>query len=321
MSASGIRRVAFLIGLYMASLLVIAAPAQAQLPTVPAVDLSCTPAALEVDVYPGASRVAVANCELSNPTQYVERVQVQVQAEGIAASGTGIYTVGALDSTNVQITVRGDNRMAEQTRNLDVIASVIEANGAPPPNVAEARFSGLIVIRQFSRLQVESVEPFLQLPPKVDHYFVYKVYNQGNAVDKFQVGVTDSNREMLEEAGFQISMSMPSVEINSMDAPQQVRVQVRTPKNQGWTDQYFTIQFVAESEFSCRHEIAGCNDETAMTTIYVRGIYLPGFEMVPSLTMVALAAAFAGRRITPAMPEDEATGTRMERDTAAPLEA
>ena len=46
MSASGIRRVAFLIGLYMASLLVIAAPAQAQLPTVPAVDLSCTPAAL-----------------------------------------------------------------------------------------------------------------------------------------------------------------------------------------------------------------------------------------------------------------------------------
>ena len=172
--------------------------------------------------------------------------------------------------------------------------------------MAEARFSGLIVIRQFSRLQVESVEPFLQLPPKVDHYFVYKVYNQGNAVDKFQVGVTDSNREMLEEAGFQISMSMPSVEINSMDAPQQVRVQVRTPKNQGWTDQYFTIQFVAESEFSCRHEIAGRNDETAMTTVYVRGIYLPGFEMVPSLTMVALAAAFAGRRITPAMPEDEA---------------
>ena len=58
-----------------------------------------------------------------------------------------------------------------------------------------------------------------------------------------------------------------------------------------------------------------------MTTVYVRGIYLPGFEMVPSLTMVALAAAFAGRRITPAMPEDEAAGALVERDTAAPLEA
>jgi hypothetical protein len=33
-----------------------------------------------------------------------------------------------------------------------------------------------------------------------------------------------------------------------------------------------------------------------MITIYVRGIYLPGFELMPSLSMIALGAAFAARR-------------------------
>ena len=33
-----------------------------------------------------------------------------------------------------------------------------------------------------------------------------------------------------------------------------------------------------------------------MVTLYVRGIYLPGFELMPSLAMVALGAAFAANR-------------------------
>ena len=33
-----------------------------------------------------------------------------------------------------------------------------------------------------------------------------------------------------------------------------------------------------------------------MITIYVRGVYLPGFEVVPGISMIALAAAVAGRR-------------------------
>ena len=33
-----------------------------------------------------------------------------------------------------------------------------------------------------------------------------------------------------------------------------------------------------------------------MITVYVRGVYLPGFEVVPSLAMIALAGAAIGRR-------------------------
>jgi hypothetical protein len=42
-----------------------------------------------------------------------------------------------------------------------------------------------------------------------------------------------------------------------------------------------------------------------MITIYVRGVYLPGFEIIPALSMVALAAAVAGRRFLGTEDEEE----------------
>ncbi len=34
-----------------------------------------------------------------------------------------------------------------------------------------------------------------------------------------------------------------------------------------------------------------------MITVYVRGVYLPGFEIIPTLSMLALAAAVTYRRL------------------------
>jgi hypothetical protein len=100
----------------------------------------------------------------------------------------------------------------------------------------------------------------------------------------------------LEDEGFQISIPLVSVEIESMGAPTKVRILVRTPKNQGWTDEYHTLAFAAISDFSCRYELSGCNYEEQMITIYVRGVYLPGLELIPSLAMLGMAAAVIARR-------------------------
>ena len=78
---------------------------------------------------------------------------------------------------------------------------------------------------------------------------------------------------------------------------------IRTPKTQGWSDAYHVLDFYAESEFACNN--GGCIRETQMITIYVRGVYLPGFEVVPALSMVVLAAAVAGRRLTESRDEEE----------------
>ena len=45
--------------------------------------------------------------------------------------------------------------------------------------------------------------------------------------------------------------------------------------------------------------------ESQIITIYVRGVYLPGFEIIPTLSMVALAAAVMGRRYLNTDEEEE----------------
>lgn len=298
-SMKALQRSLFLLAIYMASILVVATPAAAQV-SVPAVDLQCLSpnpsGAIDVPVYPGAALTGFANCKVVNPNAYAERIQIQVSADGLVVAAPGTISLGPGAESEFQVTVRADQRMTMSGRNLMVTATVVEANGAPPPNIAESQVQMIINILQFSRLQVEAEEPFLQLPPKTDHNFEFKVYNQGNWADKFAVGVTDESRDKLEENGFQISIPLVAVEIEGMAAPTKVRVLVRTPKNQGWTDEYFTLEFEAISEFSCRYETSGCNSMAQMVTIYVRGVYLPGFELIPSLAMLGMAAAVIARR-------------------------
>ena len=307
-SMKALRRSLFLLALYMASILVIATPAAAQV-SVPAVNLECLSpnpsGAVDVPVYPGATLTGFANCKVTNPNVYAERIQIQVDAEGLVVAAPGTISLGPGGESEFQATVRADQRMTMSGRNLRVTATVVEANGVPPATLAESQTSMIINILQFSRLQVEATEPFLQLSPKTDHNFEFKVYNQGNWADKFKVGVTDDSRDKLEESGFQISIPLVSVEIDGMAAPMKVRVLVRTPKNQGWTDEYHTLEFEAISDFSCRYETSGCNSQSQMVTIYVLGVYLPGFELIPSLAMLGMAAAVIARRNMDDDEEDE----------------
>jgi hypothetical protein len=151
----------------------------------------------------------------------------------------------------------------------------------------------MAIIRQFSRLRVASEVAFLQLRPKVDYNLIFDVYNDGNAMDRFNIEV--QNYDELNDEGFQLSIPLVSVEIESMAPPEKIRVQMRTPKNQGWTDKYFSLQFKATSEYSVRTEGIP-NYQIQTMTVYIRGVYLPGFEFIGTMMMTALAAAaFAGR--------------------------
>jgi hypothetical protein len=295
---NGIQRSVFLVCLYFGSIMLTAVPVAAQ--GAPAVNLSCTSpyasGTIEVQVYPGAALSGYAECSVSNPNAYIERIDVRVDADGLVVAAPGVITLGSNGESNFQVVVRADQRMPMSSRNLRITATVTDANGVPVTTPAESSTNMIIGIQQYSRLQVEADVPFLQLQPKTDHNFMFKVSNQGNQVDKFKVGVTDETMAKLESADFQISMPVVSTEINAQDQPVNVRVMVRTPKNQGWSDEYHTLEFFAESVFSCTYELTGCNRMSQPITIYVRGVYLPGFELIPSLSMVALAAAAIARR-------------------------
>ncbi len=290
---SAYKRVIALLSIYLCSLLLVAVPASAQISGA-AVSMTCAPGQIQVEVKPGATLTGYTTCTVTNPTTYVEKVNIQVTSDGLATAAPGDLYVGAGQEVDFQVVVRANPYMQMQSRQLTVSADVQELNNLPPPNPASSSVNALINIMQFSIVQVEAVEPFVQLMPKTDKNFQFKVYNFGNQIDRMKIGVTQNTRDSLEEAGFTVNLPQTVVTIEPNTAPETARIMVRTPKNQGWSDAYHVLEFYAESEFACQN--SGCNTESQMITVYVRGVYLPGFEVVPSLSMIALAGAAIGRR-------------------------
>lgn len=281
--------------LYMFSMLAVAVPAAAQNPTpTAAVSVTCAPISINVEVKPGSTYSGFTTCTATNPTAYQEKISILVTSDNLATASPGDMYIGQDSSVDFQVSVRAIPYMEMTSRTLTVSATVQEINSLPPINSASSTNNMIVNIMQYSLVQVEAIEPFVQLMPKTDKNFEFKVYNLGNQKDFMKVGITESYRQDLEEAGFTINLPQVKVQIDATPTPTNVRVQARTPKTQGWSDAYHVMDFYAESEFACNN--GGCIRESQMITIYVRGIYLPGFELVPAVSMIALAAAVAGRR-------------------------
>ena len=255
----------------------------------PDIGIICSPSDIPIDVAPGDPRTGTTYCTLTNPTAYSEVVNIQVTAGGLAIAAPGSATVGPGDEQTFEVTLRGDQRMAEGQRTVSITARVDSANGVPVGTSSPKTVNVMVVIKQFSRLRVEAEEPFKQLRPKVDYVFVFKVYNDGNAYDRFNIDI--QNRVGLEDEDFQISLPQVSTEIDAQAPPDSVRVMLRTPKKQGWSDKYHQLQFKATSDYSVRTEGVP-NYQVQMITMYIRGVYLPGFEvtlMVAGLVVAAIA--------------------------------
>ncbi len=298
-AARSVRPALMMLAVYFLSTWAGVAAVQAQTGPVPDVSLSCDqPQA--VDVEPGATRSTIINCRVENPTVHQEKVRITIQAGILAVSGPASLTVGSGAEVAFQVSVRAELRAPEGQHQVSISAEVTMANGIPVTSDPTS-YNIMVIIRQFSRLRVASEVAFLQLRPKVDYMLVFDVYNDGNAMDRFNIEI--QNYDELNDEGFQLSIPLVSVEIESMAPAEKIRVQMRTPKNQGWTDKYFSLQFKATSEYSVRTEGIP-NYQVQTMTIYIRGVYLPGFELIGTAMMTALAAAaFAGR--TPRYSDDE----------------
>ncbi|MDG1533650.1 MAG: hypothetical protein P8Q35_04345 [Candidatus Thalassarchaeaceae archaeon] len=290
-AARSVRPALMMLAVYFLSTWAGVAAVQAQTGPVPDVSLSCDQPQ-PIDVYPGATRSSIINCRVENPTVHQEKVRITIQAGVLAVSGPASLTVGSGSEVAFQVSIRAELRAPEGQHQVSISAEVTMANGIPVTSDPTS-YNIMAIIRQFSRLRVASEVAFLQLRPKVDYNLIFDVYNDGNAMDRFNIEV--QNYDELNDEGFQLSIPLVSVEIESMAPPEKIRVQMRTPKNQGWTDKYFSLQFKATSEYSVRTEGIP-NYQIQTMTVYIRGVYLPGFELIGTMMMTALAAAaFAGR--------------------------
>ena len=312
-SMGAVRRSLAILFVLIGSAVLASVPATAQTSPNPDVNVTCDPVTIAIKVYPGASRSAQTYCEMDNPTSYTEVVKIQVIADiAYAAPGALTINAGAQDEP-FSVAVRGELRMVEGSRQLKILYSVESANGIANPNPVTKEVNMIILVEQFSLLRVEAALPFIQLRPKTDYIFEYRVFNDGNARDKFNLDIT--NQAQLEGKDFQVVLPQISTEVDSQQYAK-VRVQVRTPKKQGWTDEFFTLTLQAESDFSSTE----VNQQQSIT-IYVRGVFVPGFVALEPLAMVALAAAVlvGKRRFAQESDDEDAGATAPHALSIAPL--
>ena len=85
-------------------------------------------------------------CTVTNPNTYSERIQIQVSADGVLVSAPGIIDLGPNSEESFNVTAVIDQRMSPRIITLTVTATVVEANGGPPPNIANTKFRGDIYI-------------------------------------------------------------------------------------------------------------------------------------------------------------------------------
>lgn len=243
----------------------------------PAVDLQCLSpnpsGAIDVPVYPGSTLTGFANCKVTNPNTYAERIQIQADADGLAVAVPGTISLGPGSESEFQVTVRADQGMTMTGRNLVVTATVVEANGVPPITVAESQVNMIIQILQFSRLQVDAVTPYVEMDAGSEITLEFKVYNQGNWADTFSISYENSDNT----PGLEISSEFTKIDIESTAEPKKVKLFVVAPdKLSNWeigSDGekfiYASVEFTAVSDFSCRYETTGCNAMSQMITIKI----------------------------------------------------
>ena len=238
---------------------------------VPAVELSCSApypsGGIDIEVLPGSALTGYADCTVSNPTLNQEKIQIQASADGLVTAAPGSITLGANSESDFQVTVRADSRMSMQSRQLVVTATVTEANGVPPPNIAESQVTLIVNILQFAEFSLELEEAFVMVETGKDSSLELKIYNTGNWVDRFLISM---ETESLENVDLALSASVVEIE---RGVPNRVRMELRAPTDgSDWpinSDGLHTMEIefdiTVKSDFSCR--TSGCMSETVTQKI------------------------------------------------------
>ena len=87
---------------------------------------------------------ANVSCTASNPNSYVERIQIEVDADGLVVQTNGTITLAPNGHESFNITISANPNMNPHNYTFSVTAKVVEANGAPPPNIAEDYVEGFV---------------------------------------------------------------------------------------------------------------------------------------------------------------------------------
>lgn len=252
--------------LLLSSSLVYNVEAQSVLPDI---EIECG-LEVHIPVYKGSTQSGFVMCVLSNPTMWQEDVEITVQSGVLSSAAPGSILIGAGAEMDFQVMLIAEVGMMVQTVPIEVEAVVTEINdqdaSALPEGSDSASFNAHIM--EYGSPTIELIDSEITVTAGSDFEMSVIYGNRGNGLfDKIHIGVSDFSRDVLDDIGFTISAPVQAIEIESGDT-KVIVFKLRAPKGVN-DEEYFTIEFYGESDFSCRYELSGCNRVYMMSTIRV----------------------------------------------------
>ncbi len=260
------------------TLLMFTPAAEAQ--AVVAYSISFTDGQVNLDVRPGASGVGCTEMVVSNEGQAAIDVDVSISGGGVTISpGAVSVTLGSGGSITVPICALALTQSSYKNVQVTALASGRESNTQLNSVNKNAGFA--VIIEQYARLSVQAAQPFQRVGPGKEFFLTFTAVNNGNYQDTIAVEVL--NLKDLEDSGFVVALAAQQYLIDAQ-GEQPVQVSVSTPRGTviGWSNEYHTIIMQVATTLQGETEA-----RSVTATLWVRGVFLPGFD--PLFTIFALA--------------------------------
>ena len=260
------------------TLLMFTPAAEAQ--AVVAYSISFTDGQVNLDVRPGASGVGCTEMLVSNEGQAAIDVDVSISGGGVTISpGAVSVTLGSGGSITVPVCALALTQSSYKNVQVTALASGRESNTQLNSVNKNAGFA--VIIEQYARLSVQAAQPFQRIGPGKEFFLTFIAVNNGNYQDTIAVEVL--NLKDLEDAGFVIALAAQQYLIDAQ-GEQPVQVSISTPRGTviGWSNEYHTIIMQVATTLQGETEA-----RSVTATLWVRGVFLPGFD--PLFTIFALA--------------------------------
>ena len=245
-----------------------------------AYSISFTDGQVNLDVRPGASGVGCTEMLVSNEGQAAIDVDVSISGGGVTISpGAVSVTLGSGGSITVPVCALALTQSSYKNVQVTALASGRESNTQLNSVNKNAGFA--VIIEQYARLSVQAAQPFQRIGPGKEFFLTFIAVNNGNYQDTIAVEVL--NLKDLEESGFVIALAAQQYLIDAQ-GEQPVQVSVSTPRGTviGWSNEYHTIIMQVATTLQGETEA-----RSVTATLWVRGVFLPGFD--PLFTIFALA--------------------------------
>jgi hypothetical protein len=245
-----------------------------------AYSVSFTDGTVYLDVRPGASGVGCTEMVISNEGQGSIDVDVSVSGGGVTISpGAFSVTLGSGGSITVPVCALALTQSSYKNVQVTAIAQGRESNTQLQQVNKNAGFA--VIIEQYARLSVQATQPFQRVGPGKEFILIFTAVNNGNYQDTIAVEVL--NLKDLEDSGFVIALAAPQYLIDAQ-GEQQVQVSISTPRGTviGWSNEYHTVIMQVATTLQGETEA-----RSVTATLWVRGVFLPGFD--PLFTIFALA--------------------------------